>query len=276
MAHEVPFSFVAVVVLYRRAPEESATLRTLADCAGLGACREIVLVDHGPDSQAAAADAWAATLTGTPVSYRHDPGNPPLGQAYNRAIRASLGDAAYVLILDQDSELPPSFVSEAARVAQAESAPSLMAPNIRAGDRIASPCRLFLGWGRRWPAPRTGWQSLRDNTLINSAAWLHRRVFLDWGLWYDPALRLYGVDTDFFRRLSAVEPRFQVLPLTMAHDLSFDSADLTGKVSRLDAILAANRHIYARDPWPTRAAVRALSLLVRLTYALRYRSPRFL
>lgn len=276
MANPVPFSFVAIVVLYRTAPDAASTLRTLAACSGMAACRRVVVVDHGPDRQDAAFARCAARFVPGVAVYEHVPRNPPLGAAYNAAIATHLGDAQYALILDQDTALPPDLPVLAARHAVECAAPALMAPHMLAGARIASPCRLVLGWGRRWPAPRRGWQSLRANTLINSGAWIHRRVFETLGLRYSETLPLYGIDTDFFRRLGRLEPRFVVLPSVVPHDLSFDSSTVDVKARKVDAMLAANRAIYAGDGPLVRAGVRGMNALVRLKYAVQYRSPRFL
>lgn len=276
MATQEAFSFVAIVVLHRTAPDVAATLRTLAACERMDACRRVVVVDHGPERQDAAFQRGAAAFGATPVVYEHAPCNPPLGAAYNAAIRAHLGAAAYVLILDQDTQLPVGLPATAESAATAHAFPSVMAPHMLAGTRIASPCRLFLGWGRRWAAQRTGWQSLRANTLINSGAWIHRRVFEACDLWYSETLALYGTDTDFFRRLGRREPRFLVLPMAIAHDLSFDSSSLDGKARKVDAMLAANRTVYRADGLLVRAGVRCMNALVRLKYALRYRTLRFL
>jgi GT2 family glycosyltransferase len=275
VAIEVPFRFIAIVVLYRVAADASRTLQSLALCDGLQACREVVVLDHSPQPDHGAFARLRERLR-VPCSYAADPGNPPLGVAYNRAIRSHLGDADYVLTLDQDTDLAPSFLIAAAEGAQASGFASVMAPHIRAGTRIASPCWMFLGWGRGWQRPRPNWQSLRRCSLINSGAWIHRRVFEGFDLRYSEQLRLYGVDTDFFLRLSAHDARLWVLPIELMHELSFDLADRNGKIEKVGAILAANQVIYAGSPTRTRCAVSALSWLVRLRYALRYRDCRFL
>ncbi len=272
---DVP-SLVAIVVLYGMAPDAAPTLEALAACDGLDACRHVVVVDHGAQPQDAAFVRLAARFAPGQALYRHDPRNPPLGSAYNAAIRAHLGNASYVLILDQDTRLPRDFICAGLDAAAANGHPALMAPHMVAGDRIASPCRLVLGWGRRWAAPRPGWQSLRANTLINSGAWVHRRVFRDLGIWYSESLPLYGTDTDFFRRLGRREPRMIVLALCIAHDLSFDSSTVDVKARKVDAMLAANRAVYAADGPLVRAGVRCMNAVVRLKYAVQYRTLRFL
>ena len=276
MATQEAFSFVAVVVLYLTQLDETPTLRTLARCARLETCLGVVVVDHGPVRQDEAFARVAAAFAPTPTFYQFAPENPPLGQAYNRAIREHLGNAAYVLVLDQDTQLPREIVEVVERAAVAESFPTLIAPHMLAGARIASPCRLLLGWGRRWPTPLAGWQSLRKNTLINSGAWIHRRAFHELGVWYRESLKLYGIDTDFFKRLGRQEPRFLALPIVIAHDLSFDSASLESKAGKLDAMLAANRVVYADDGWLARLGVRCVNALVRVKYSLQYRTLRFL
>jgi len=276
MATQDAFSFVAIVVLYRTAPDAAPTLRTLASCARMDACERVVVVDHSPERQDEAFARATATFGAVPTLYVSAPDNPPLGLAYNRAVRTHLGLARYVLILDQDTVLPPDIVATAERAAVAESFPALMAPHILAGDRVASPCRIFLGWGRRWSRVRAGWHSLQGNTLINSGAWIHRRVFETLGVWYSESLKLYGTDTDFFKRLGQREARFLALPAIIEHDLSFDSASVESKAGKVEAMLAANRVVYANDGWPVRVGVRCVNALVRVKYALRYRTTQFL
>ena len=87
---------------------------------------------------------------------------------------------------------------------------------------------------------------------------------------------LYGIDTDFFRRLGRLEPRFVALPVVIEHDLSFHSASVHDKARKVDAMLAANRVAYAQDAWPLRLGVRGVNALVRVKYALQYRSALFL
>jgi hypothetical protein len=276
MATQESFSFIAIVVVYLTAPDAASTLRTLAACTGMDRCARVVVVDHGPVRQDEAFARIAAMLAPTPAVYDFSPHNPPLGQAYNRAIREHLGEADYALVLDQDTSLPRDIVAIAQRGALTESFPTLMGPHMRSAGRIASPCRIFLGWGRRWASPRVGWQSLRRNTLINSGAWIHRRAFETFDVWYNESLKLYGIDTDFFKRLGTHDPRFLALPVVIDHDLSFDSASLDGKAAKVDAMLAANRVVYADDGWLARFGVRCVNAIVRLRYIARYRSFRFL
>lgn len=267
--------FILLIVLYETAPGDAQTITTLLNCEALAQCSEFVVVDHSRLDQSAACRLACAGLP-RPVIYVHDPSNPPLGSAYNRVIREHLGEAEYALILDQDSTLPASFLRTAIDAARAHGGPSLMVPTIVTADRIASPCWTWLTWGFPWRHADSGWHSLRTCSAITSGCWIHRRVFTTGGLWFDERLQLYGIETDFFRRLARLDARFYVLPVSLQHSMSFDEATVDVKARKLDQIFASHRLIFENDGWGTRTLLALLQLAVRLKYAIRYRSKRFL
>lgn len=275
MATAKNLSVLALIVLYRTRPTEARTLQTLRRALATEGQLRVLVLDHSPQSQEddflKATQGWDVATT-----YVHDPRNPPLGAAYNAALKKHLGDADYALILDQDTEIPAEFLRCGVEAAMTHGQPSTLAPNIMASGRLASPCRLWWGWGRAWPSPRTGWLSLTENALINSGSWIHRRVFHEFGIWYDESLKLYGIDTEFFLRLSKRDDRCRMLDMVLHHELSFDAASVADKARKVNAMLAANRTIYRAEPWSTKLGVRLMSGLVRLRYVLQYRSLLFL
>lgn len=244
-------------------------MRDVAGCTG------VVVIDHGPVDQGAECRDVASAMS-VPLRYLHRAANPPLGAAYNDAVRAFLGESMYVLILDQDTWLPSDLFPVAARECESANEPAIMAPTIRADGRLVSPSSFCLGWGRHWSKPRFGIQTTQNTVIINSGSFIHRRVFLEQGIWFDERLRLYGIDTDFFIRVAERNRRFLVLPLIIEHDLSFGSASTVVKAAKLREMLASNRLIYSNASLPKRVAVALVGYVVSVVYAIRHRSFEFL
>lgn len=267
--------FILLIILYETTPSEAQTITTLLECEELAQCSEFVVVDHSQHDQSTACRQACASLP-RPVIYEHDPSNPPLSRAYNRVIRQHLGKAEYVLIMDQDSSLPSDFLQRAIGAARDHGAPSLMVPTVLTADRIASPCWSVLAWGMPWRRASPGWHSLHTSSAIMSGCWIHRRIFNTENLWFDERLQLYGIDTDFFRRLARLDPGFYVLPVSLRHSLSFDEATVDIKARKLEQVFQAYRLIFEEAAWSTRVIVSLLHILVRLKYAIKYRSKRFL
>ncbi len=275
METEISISFCLLIVLYETPPAAAQTIQTLLATSNLSMVEKVVILDHSAREQRGECLSLCAPLGGRLV-YEHDPGNPPLGIAYNRAIRRHLGDATYVVVLDQDTELPGNFLACAAAAAEERGQPSSMAANIVSSGRIASPCWSLFGWGRSWKSEHRGWHSWKFCSAITSASCIHRRVFVDFGLYYSEKLVLYGIDTDFFRRLAHADPRFFVLPISIQHSLSFDEASAEQKIGKLDQIFSANRQIYSDAAWPSRLVVHLLEMLLRVKYSIKYRNLLFL
>lgn len=275
MATEVGITFFFLIVLYKTRPSASRTIVSLLASAKPELVDRLVVLDHSPADQRAECEAVCSMFADRFV-YQHDPANPPLGLAYNRAIRTHLRGSNYVVVADQDTDLPTDFLACAAEVAARHGEPGSMAANIISNDRIASPCWSLFGWGRSWRRPHQGWHSWRYCSAITSASCIHRRIFQDLGVHYNEELVLYGIDTDFFRRLSKVEPRFYILPMSVAHSLSFDEASNAEKMRKLDQIFSANRLIYSKAGWPSRWAVKLIESLLRIKYSIRFRNSTFL
>src|ERR1700761_3172341 len=106
---QLPFSLLAIVVLYRRLPHESPALTTLLEAiheANVPALRiRIVVADNTPGGQQPGPLA-------DDVGYRAYPTNPGLAVPYNEAIDTARSEGFdWLLTLDQDTHLPANFLS---------------------------------------------------------------------------------------------------------------------------------------------------------------------
>lgn len=114
-AAAAPAGIVAVLVLYKVALADSPSYRSLMDAL---ACEpdfrdrlHLMVCDNSP-----VACSLPADFTGT---YHHQPGNPGLAESYNRALHAAeTADAAWLILLDQDTTLTPEYLRRTGQLTQ--------------------------------------------------------------------------------------------------------------------------------------------------------------
>lgn len=192
---------LAVVVLYKLAPEASPTLRSLAE---LTACLpgdnlklSILVWDNTPGGQ---------KVTQLGLRYIAAPNNPGLAAAYNTACEIAATEGfEWLLTLDQDTVLPKHFLTRIQDIIAdlpATSRVAAIAPLVTDGDRTLSPYRLLAGAFPRWyPAGFLGTVS-EAIYAVNSASTLRISAIREVG-GYDPLFPLDLSDINLFHKLHA-------------------------------------------------------------------------
>ena len=143
--------FLAVIVLYKMAPNDSAALRSLYRAAsrlspGL-ASLEILLYDNTPG---------AAERPNLPpeIAYHAAGSNQGLPSAFNFALDlAETAGCGWLITLDQDTVLPPDFLTQIAGYAEAlqpDFSVAAIVPQITGEGRKLSPNWFFAGAWPRW------------------------------------------------------------------------------------------------------------------------------
>lgn len=139
-------SILAVVVLYKRSPDESQSVRSL-----LSVLNEnpeyarrfaLILYDNSPNAHT------IDSLVCVPAVYNHRPDNPGLSAAYNFALeQADRNGQKWLLLLDQDTTLSVSFVRELIEcLSKLDDFPEVASiiPRLIAGTRLLSPEASFM------------------------------------------------------------------------------------------------------------------------------------
>lgn len=165
-------SILAVVVLYRQAPEASIAWNGLRN----GAARlpealsrfEVVLYDNSPSGQPPAdLPAYA--------SYQADMSNSGLSRAYNYALeRAEAEGFEWLLTLDQDTELPVDFLECLSRYGLEMSEQSeigAIVPQLSEGQILLSPRIVLLGRTKAVPRGFTGIRREEIHAFNSGALW---------------------------------------------------------------------------------------------------------
>ena len=216
-----PPGIFAVVVLYKMPLEQSVTVQTLLEAVrtlGDTPVRfAIMVVDNTPGGQNPGPLPEG-------ISYVAAPHNPGLAAAYNSA----LGNAAqqgydWLLTLDQDTSLPPDFLSAmCSYVKQYAGVPEVAAivPHIADNGRIISPFRFHGGFLPRVLSPETKGISRRHTSALNSTSLLRVSALQEVG-GYDPRFPLHNSDTSLYHRLDRAGKRVAIASdILVEHELA--------------------------------------------------------
>jgi len=265
--------FLALIVVYGTDPVDTTSLQTLLANEFDRGRRRILVWDNSPTPKADAKQLQRAGLL-----YRSTPENLGLSIIYNRVIAQELRPDEHLLLLDQDTVLPATYLANADAAIRQHPDIDLFLPMIRANGNWVSPLDYYLGWGRYWPAPREGRMKSGRICAINSGMVIAARYLQEDGRRqiYDELLRFYGTDTQFMLDYSDRRDELVVLDARLEHDLSFFSDSVQERARKFAEMRAAYRQIYVRRPLAQRLGVAAVMTAISLLYACRYRSLRFL
>jgi GT2 family glycosyltransferase len=195
----------------------------------------IAIYDNSRHSQ------LGAQATDRLLAYKHDPGNGGIAAAYNWVLDlAGSYGSRWLLLLDQDSVLPPTFLqSTLSQVEKYEGSPEVVAivPVVRSGGRAVSPKRVGFCGLRPLPASAAGKQDA-EIMAINSGAVI-RCDFLRGIGGFNPAYWLDYLDHWLFRQVYATGNTVAVSECILEHQLSVQHHGSSITAMRYENILAA-------------------------------------
>ena len=260
----------ALVVVYGCRAEDTASLQTLLRCPRNGCELRVLVWDNSPVPQPLAPDLAQA------VHFVSTPENLGLPIIYNRVASQWLKPGEYLLLLDQDSVLPPEFLDRAAAAISAHRDIDLFLPIVDAGGRQASPLTYVMGWGRTWKQRVTGRMPARNVCAINSGMLIAGRYLADSAPAYDEQLRFYGTDTQFMLDYADRRTHLVVFDAVIEHDLSFFSGPASQRARKFADMRRALLHVYARRSAVQRYIVALVMLAAALRYAVKYQDLGFI
>ena len=258
---EAPVSIFAVVVLYRSTPVERPSVLSLLEASLVasdpGLRLHIRLADNTPGGQ---------VIEDLPdgVEFCAYPANPGLALPYNEALHAAEQQGyEWLLTLDQDTGLPPNFLTCMAREAR-RYAPcgdvSAIVPHIVDGGRPISPFCYRAGFlPVVLPLTRHG-LAPQHASAINSGSLVRCSAVHDLG-GYDAEFPLHNSDTRLFQRIDQAGKRVAIAAVTVPHELSILQREKRISPERYRHMLQDERSFWNRHMGPMGRAER----LVRLT-----------
>jgi GT2 family glycosyltransferase len=265
------FKLLAIVVLYKLKPCESAAFKSLQTAIvhdqGRAAQITILLYDNTPGGQQCGA-------LPADVLFKADTGNGGLAKAYNYALEVALENGfEWLLTLDQDTRLPLDFVCRLADlVALATPRKDLAAivPRLSSDGRAVSPGRLLKPWGHVAPFPDafTG-ISLDETIAMNSASTFRVSALKSIG-GYDPRFQIWCSDVVIYHRIHS--NNFRVLVATdiqVEHEMAGLDLKLRSNPKRYEDALRAEEAFYDEYMGWVSDLVLRLKILRRLVYGIR-------
>lgn len=236
-----------ILVLYGTRLQDSATyqsfIRAWRTC--LSTAPELVVYDNSPVRQVSEAEEQQL------LAYKHDPKNGGLAAAYNWALeKARLSERTWLLLLDQDSTLPDSFVELLLEAASGQDSNDFIAaivPFVSDHGVAISPKCVRMG---RLAAMPTLAQDIADFeiTAINSGTTV-KVSFLTAIGGFDNAYWLDYLDHWLFHQIYATGNKVAIVDSVVQHNLSVRNYRQCVSSSRYRSILSGeSRFIIATKP----------------------------
>lgn len=265
-------SLLAVLVLYQCGLAESPAYRSFRATAadrGLDPVH-LAVYDNSPVRRVSPAEETEL------LSYHHNPSNGGLAAAYNWALSLSApGGIEWLLLLDQDSDLPTGFFREMC-LAAGSYAPNpqvaAIIPHVLGASGPVSPSWVRIG---RLAAVREDLCGVvrQELTAVNSGT-LVRTAFVRSLGGFDSDFPLDWLDHWLFHEIYASGKSVAVLNLTLQHDLSVQNYRNTISAARLRSILASEILFLTRHKSRSERFIHALRLFARAAkHLLVYRNP---
>jgi GT2 family glycosyltransferase len=237
---EHPIHLCVVVVLYNCSMNKSLTCQSLLQQTLIEPKDTFIVYDNSPSS-----NLGSATPKGWEIVV--DPSNGGLFTAYSYAVsKARSTDCPWVLLLDQDTDLPSNFletVHEDMVLMQAEKDVVAIIPMVRAGNRQVSPMRPRLG--REIPFNQRSVVEASWLWAINSGTCL-RVDFIESIGGFSDAFWLDFLDHWLFKMINNSRKQVYVSKVVLQHELSVSNMDGGLTVKRYKNVLRAEREFTNR------------------------------
>ena len=206
--------------------------------------------------------------------YKHTPENVVLSKIYNAVIE-SLDDNCYLMLCDDDSNIPVAFFDKLIEQIKINPNQDLFLPQIYSNSVLVSPAKDFLIKTSLIKKLTPGAIMSSYTTAINSGMVISSRFFKEEGFRYDERLRFYGTDNYFMNEYSKLRKDLIVLDIKFTHSLSFnDSNDVNNKLRIFKEIKKSNAIIYS-DQFLKRQIVLFNNLVVACKLSLKHKTLRF-
>jgi GT2 family glycosyltransferase len=264
---------IAVLVTYNRPAAATETLVSLTHSLEQSGCiLDLVVYDNSPTPMCDPADfasgPWRLTC-------RHDPSNPGVSKGFNEgsAIARSMAKK-WLLLLDQDTTFPLDAFEIYGQALMENPDQQLLAPMLKAGGRLYSPCAFYGGTGFHLRSIESGMLPLNHRAVLNSGLLVRADLFQQAG-GYDERVRLDFADFAFLNRCRKWCQEILVLPLKCAHGFSDLDNNDPDRALRRFAWYCEGGRCSMTSPLLT-VSLGGIMLVRCLRLTLRFRSLQFL
>ncbi|MCF0042528.1 glycosyltransferase [Dyadobacter fanqingshengii] len=264
---------LVLIVLYKCRPHECHTIVSLSkqkESANLNV--RYIVWDNSPAGLDKSDCERLQTLL--PCEYISTPVNTGLAKLYNTVV--SSNDFDYIILLDQDSNLPDTYFYSLSNAIQENPALNLFLPLVMNGERIVSPGNFHFFKGKHWAAPRAGVIKAKNIIGVTSGMTINKKYFNKTGYKFDERLILYGIDTKFLLDYASREKELYVLDSVIAHNSAlWSKTSADDLLPRFRNFQKAWQIILSDRPF-AQFLNYIFALYSRLKLSLKYRDVRFI
>ncbi len=263
-------SLSIIIVIYNTALDDSESFQSVGAMAVNGAPLDILVYDNSPSSQ------HIAEYPGLRITYYHDPENSGVSKAYNvGADHARKAQKEWVLLLDQDTTLPPEILGQYEMTVLQNPEKKLVVPILQLQNgKIFSPCRYKFKRGFYLDKISPGVHSLYQFSPVNSGILVSLSAFFEVG-GYNEKVKLDFSDFQFIERFRKRHSTFVVMEVACQQDFSDDEVSFPGQTNRFRYYCEGARNMEKKGIWDW-FQYNGVVFLRALRLTGRYRKGRFL
>ncbi len=236
-------NLIAVVVLYKCAPNDSITLQSInAACIKSSVYIDLLIYDNSPNPQKK--DIRFSNVN--VVKYISDTKNPGVGVAYNFSWEfCQKENRKWLLLLDQDTRFPNNYIDVLANSIQKQKHINIFAAAMQnTKGEFISPCKHWRNWNFPLIQISSGEHKLTNYSLINSGLVLHMDTLAKVGGFHSE-LPLDFSDAYLMDKLRADKHHFYLMNVSCEHHLSSEEKNFNLIKLRYLSYLKSSK-IYAK------------------------------
>lgn len=231
-------NLLIVIVLYKEKLNAAQSFSTIVKG---NSTQDIYVYDNSPERDF---DAEKYSF----VTYFHDSSNAGVSTAYNKgAQHAQKEKKEWLLLLDQDTSIPPDFINNLILEVEKKQGYELYATRLLNHGKLLSPCGYKFKRGYQLDDLETGVQPIHDITFLNSGLLISLDLFTRVN-GYDASVPLYFSDFVFVNKLRKLINAFVLLTIELHHNLSSnDMTDIRAFKIRYDLYLKGAFEAYRSE-----------------------------
>ncbi|NYU09314.1 hypothetical protein A8O28_00870 [Enterobacteriaceae bacterium CCUG 67584] len=206
-----------LVVIYNKHIENNITITSATGAAKLFSDFEIIVWDNSTDSEYRSTNECYAQEHS--LIYLTNNDNAKLSWVYNKIIKEHQYD--YLIISDDDSEYSEEYFNKLQSALLEGHLVSV--PQIYVNDKLRSPAKMGLIVGKHLDGIESG--THKNLIAITSGMVISSKLKGIMTPIFDENLSFYGVDTEFFLRLSQHNIPLHVLNVRLTHEMAMHSEE---------------------------------------------------
>ena len=233
-----------VIVIYNISLEESESFRSLRNIENGEGTLSLFVYDNSKEPQT------VKEHKGMNIVFVHDPYNSGVSKAYNEgAAHARKLRKSWVLLLDQDTALPPNILEKYWKAVEQNHKTKLFVPILKLENgTIFSPFTYRFKRGFYLDTIDKGIHSLRKVAPVNSGMLVDIDAFFEVG-GYNDKVKLDFSDFQFIERLRKRYSDFYVMDVACNQDFSDDEVSLASKANRFGYYCEGAKNIDKSGFW---------------------------